>query len=189
METREDQARLKGTPHPNIPLLIDSQAKEYRGTGMTSSVAIFGHPIHPIIVVFPIAFLSGVAGADIGYWITQDFFWAKAAVWLLGLGILSGVAAAVTGMTDFINLPRVRHRTAGWAHMILNAGVLVLSIINFSIRFADPSGAIIYLGLILSVTVAVLLLVSGWFGGELTFRHKVGVIGSNETLESEILEP
>lgn len=168
-------------PYPNFPPLIDSRATEYRGTGITSSVNIFGHPVHPIIVIFPIAFLSGGAGADLGYWITQDPFWARAAIWLLGLGILSGVAAAVIGIVDFINIPRVRHRTAGWAHMVLNAAALIVSIVNFSFRINDPALAILPLGIILSWIVTSLLLMSGWFGGELTFRHKVGMIGSGET--------
>lgn len=184
MESREYQTqppRSQDVPHPNLPPLIDSRATEYWGTGTTSSVAIFGHPIHPIIVIFPIAFLSGVAGADFGYWITQDPFWARAAVWLLGLGILSAVAAAVTGMIDFVKIPRARHRTAGWAHMTLNVGVLVLSLINFGLRFGNQIGAILPVGLILSWIVAVLLLASGWFGGELMFRHKVGIVGPGET--------
>jgi uncharacterized membrane protein len=181
-EYQTQQTPSSTVPHPNIPPLIDSRATEYRGTGMTSSVAIFGHPIHPIIVIFPIAFLSGAAGADLGYWVTEDYFWARAAVWLLGLGILSGVAAAVIGMADFINIPRVRHRTAGWAHMVLNASALVLSIINFSLRFGQPQAAILPVGIILSWLVAVLLLASGWFGGELTFRHKIGIVGPGETM-------
>lgn len=181
METREARSQNENVPYPNLPPLIDSRATEYRGTGITSSVAIFGHPIHPIIVIFPIAFLSGVAGTDLGYWLTQDVFWARAGVWLLGLGILAGVAAAVTGMADFINIPRVRHRTAGWAHMALNASALVLSIINFSLRFNNAAAAILPWGLVLSWTVSVFLLVSGWYGGELMFRHKVGIVGPGET--------
>ncbi|MGP1373006.1 MAG: DUF2231 domain-containing protein [Almyronema sp.] len=182
METRDYQTQSDSVPYPHLPPLIDSRATEYRGTGVTSSIAIFGHPIHPIIVIFPVAFLSGVAGADLGYWLTQDFFWARAAVWLLGLGILSGVAAAITGMVDFITIPKVRHRTAGWAHMALNVGVLVLSLVNFGLRFTNPANSIVPVGLILSCLVAVLLLASGWFGGELTFRHKVGIVGPGETL-------
>ncbi|NJL85072.1 MAG: DUF2231 domain-containing protein [Leptolyngbyaceae cyanobacterium SM1_1_3] len=181
METHEHQTQSGTVPYPNLPPLIDSRETEYRGTGITSSVAIFGHPIHPVIVIFPIAFLSGVAGTDLGYWLTQDFFWARAGIWLLGVGVLSAVAAAITGMADFINIPRVRQRRAGWAHIALNAGALLLSIINFGLRFGNPADRILPLGLILSWTVSVLLMASGWFGGELMFRHKVGIVGPGET--------
>jgi uncharacterized membrane protein len=183
METQETRPNhgSNDVPYPNIPPIIDSRATEYYGTGITSSVAIFGHPIHPIIVIFPIAFLSGVAGTDLGYWLTRGEFWAQASIWLLGVGLLSGVAAAVIGMFDFIRIPRARNRQAGWLHMVLNVAVLVLSIGNFALRLANPETSILPTGLILSWVVATLLLVSGWYGGELMFRHKVGIVGPGET--------
>ncbi|TVQ07186.1 MAG: DUF2231 domain-containing protein [Leptolyngbya sp. DLM2.Bin27] len=183
METQENRPSYDSNdvPYPNIPPIIDSRATEYYGTGITSSVAIFGHPIHPIIVIFPIAFLSGVAGTDLGYWLTRGEFWAQASIWLLGVGLLSGVAAAVVGMFDFVRIPRARSRQAGWLHMGLNVAVLVLSIGNFALRLANPETSILPTGLILSWVVATLLLVSGWYGGELMFRHKVGIVGPGET--------
>lgn len=183
MDAQDYQNSSSQVPYPSIPALIDSRSTEYRDTGITSSVAILGHPIHPIIVIFPIAFLSSAAGADLGYWLTQDFFWARASIWLLGLGVLSGVAAAATGIADFIKIPRARQRTAGWAHMALNAGALVLSIINVILRWGDPAQAILPVGLVLSLVVSGLLLASGWYGGELMFRHKVGIVGPGETIE------
>jgi len=184
METRETQynnQQSSGVPYPDIPLLIDSRETEYRGTGITSSIAIFGHPIHPIIVIFPIAFLSGAAGTDLGYWITRGEFWVEASRWLLGAGLLTAIAAAFTGMFDFVRIPRARSRRAGWAHMTINVVVLILTIGNFFLRIVNPESIILPTGLILSWVVATLLLVSGWYGGELMFRHKVGIVGSSET--------
>ena len=165
--------------YPNIPPIIESLETEYLGNGITSSVAIAGHPIHPIIVVFPVAFLTGAAGADLGYWLTKDFFWARASTWLIGLGLVAGVLAALVGMLDFFKVPRVRKRTAGWAHMIVNIAALVLTAINFWLRLGSPD-AIVPVGAIISLLVATLLGVGGWYGGELSFRHKVGVIGPND---------
>lgn len=183
METQENRQNRQGSevPYPDIPPIIDSRATEYHSTGITSSIAILGHPIHPIVVVFPIAFLSAAAGTDLGYWLTRNEFWAQASVWLLGVGLLSGVAAAVVGMVDFVRIPRVRSRRAGWVHMAVNVAVLVLTIGNFILRLIIPESGILPAGLILSWVVATLLLVSGWYGGELTFRHKVGIVGSDET--------
>jgi uncharacterized membrane protein len=172
------------TPYPDLPPLIDSRDTEYLGTGVTSSIAIAGHPIHPIIVIFPVAFLSGAAGADLGYWLTHDFFWARAAVWLLGLGLAAGVLAAIVGVFDFLRIPRVRKRRAGWAHMLLNVSALGLTLINFFLRLGNPTAIILPVGLIISLVVAGLLMAGGWYGGELTFRHKVGVIGPGETMRS-----
>ncbi|MEQ9550078.1 MAG: DUF2231 domain-containing protein [Coleofasciculus sp. G3-WIS-01] len=181
METRDFQTQSENVPYPSIPPLIDSRETEYRGTGITSSVAIFGHPIHPIIVIFPIAFLSGLAGTDIGYWLTHDVFWARASVWLLGVGLLSAIAAAVVGIVDFLRISRVRERRAGWVHALLNVAVLVLSGVNFFLRLGNPVTIILPVGLIISLIVSILLLASGWYGGELMFRHKVGIVGPGET--------
>jgi uncharacterized membrane protein len=168
-------------PYPNLPPIIESRQTEYFGSGVTSSVSIAGHPIHPILVIFPVAFLSGAAGADIGYWLTEDFFWARAAIWLIGLGGLSGILAGLIGMVDFIRVPRVRKRTAGWAHMVINIAALVLTFINLGLRLGNPISNIIPTGIIISLIVATLLGVGGWYGGELTFRHKIGVIGADHS--------
>ena len=165
-------------PYPNLPPIIESLESEYLSNGITSSVAIAGHPIHPIIVVFPVAFLTAAAGTDIGYWLTEDFFWGRASSWLIGLGLVAGILAALVGMFDFFKVPRVRKRTAGWAHMILNVSALVLTAINFAFRLDNPD-FIVPIGLIVSLLVATLLGIGGWYGGELSFRHKIGVIGPN----------
>lgn len=170
-----------GTPYPNVPPLIDSRDTEYMDTGITSSVAILGHPIHPVIVIFPVAFLSAAAGTDLGYWLTKGEFWSQASVWLLGAGLLSGIAAAVIGMFDFIRIPRVRNRRAGWAHMWLNIAMLALTVVNFGLRLIGTNAIILPFGIFLSLVVSALLLISGWYGGELTFRHKVGIVGPGET--------
>jgi uncharacterized membrane protein len=178
MDSTKDSTR---TPYPNVPPLIESKASEYYGSGNTSTVNIFGHPVHPIIVVFPVALLGIAAGSDIGYWLTRDFFWARASVWLIGLGLLSGFAAAVVGMSDFLRIPKVRKRQAGWGHLITNVTALLLTVVNYVLRLGDPTTIIVPVGLILSIAIASLLILGGWFGGELTFRHKVGVVGAGDS--------
>ncbi len=165
------------TPFPNIPPVIESDDREYNDTGVPSTVAIAGHPLHPLSVIFPIAFLAGALGTDLGYWLTHDPFWARASLWLIGSGLVGGVVAALIGMSDFLRIERVRKRTAGWAHMILNVTLLVLTVINFVLRLRDPAGAILPVGLVLSLIVGTLTSVSGWFGAELSYRHKIGVVG------------
>jgi len=165
------------TPYPNLPPILESHDTEYRDAGITSSVAIAGHPIHPAIVLFPIAFLVGAAGTDIGYWLTRDPFWARASVWLIGVGFAAGILAAITGFSEFFKVKRVRERSAGWLHMGGNVAVMVLSLINLVLRQGNPAEPIVYTGLAISVVVATLLGITGWYGGELSFRHKIGVIG------------
>lgn len=169
------------TPYPNLPPVLESKETDYLSSGITSSVSIAGHPIHPILVIFPVAFLSAAAGSDIGYWLTEDFFWARASTWLIGLGGLSGIMAALVGIADFVRVKKVRQRTAGWAHMSINIIVLVMTFINFGLRLDDPQIAILPTGIALSLIVATLLAIGGWYGGELSFRHKIGVIGADDS--------
>ena len=165
------------TPYPNIPPILESDDREYRDAGITSTVSIAGHPLHPVIVIFPVAFLAAAAGTDIGYWLTSDPFWARASVLLIGAGFAAGILAAIVGFLDFTRIKRVRERSAGWLHMGGNVAAMVLSLINLLLRQGNAAEPIVFTGLGLSIVVASLLSVSGWFGGELSFRHKVGVIG------------
>lgn len=177
METTET-TQTSSTPFPNIPPVIESNDSEYRDTGVPSTVAIAGHPLHPLSVIFPIAFLAAALGSDIGYWLTGDFFWARASLWLIGLGLAGGLLASAIGLSDFLKIERVRKRTAGWAHLILNVSILVLSLINFLLRWGNAESRIVPWGLLISLIVGTLTSVSGWFGAELSYRHKIGVVGA-----------
>jgi uncharacterized membrane protein len=171
------------TQNPSIPPFIESNDREYHDSGVPSTVAIAKHPLHPLIVTFPIAFLTGALGADIGYWLTHDPFWARAAIWLIGSGFISGLVAAFTGMLDFVKIDRVKKHSAGWIHMAGNVSALVLTLINWYLRRDNVEGAILPTGIILSAIVASALGITGWFGAELIYRHKISVIGSSSRHE------
>jgi uncharacterized membrane protein len=174
------------TQTPNIPPFIESNETELRDSGVPSTVAIAGHPLHPLIVTFPIAFLTGAAGADIGYWLTDDRFWARAAIWLIGAGFVAGLVAALTGMLDFLRIDRVKKHRAGWRHMFGNVTALVLTLVNWVLRWDNVEGAIVPTGLVISIVVAALLGITGWYGAELIYRHKIAVIGTSDRHEPSI---
>jgi uncharacterized membrane protein len=165
------------TRTPDIPPVIESDEREYRDTGIPSTVAIAGHPLHPAIVTMPIAFLVALPVTDLVYWWTQDAFWARASFWLVVAGLVTSLAAAATGLMDFLKIERVRKRTAGWAHLFLNITAMVLTLVNLILRWGNITGAILPMGVAISIIVAVLLGLSGWYGGELVYRHKIAVIG------------
>ncbi|MBW4518268.1 MAG: DUF2231 domain-containing protein [Scytolyngbya sp. HA4215-MV1] len=165
------------TETPSVPPFIESNEREYRDSGVPSTVAIAGHPLHPLLVTFPIAFLTGAFGADLGYWLTHDPFWARAALWLIGGGFVAGLVAAFTGMLDFLRIDRVKKHNAGWIHMFGNVAAMVLTLVNWILRWHDIEGAVLPTGLTLSLIVASLLGITGWYGAELVYRHKVAVIG------------
>jgi uncharacterized membrane protein len=140
-----------------------------------STARIFGHPIHPALVSFPIAFLVGTVLSDVAYWQTRDAFWATASFYLLAAGIATALAAASAGLTDFLGDRRIRALSHAWQHMIGNILAVALSAFNLLIRLGDTEGAILSLGLPISIAVGLLLLFTGWRGGDLVFRHRVGI--------------
>jgi uncharacterized membrane protein len=172
------------TQAPNLPPVIESDEREYRDSGIPSTVAIAGHPLHPVIVTLPIAFLVAAPVTDLVYWWTNDNFWARGSFWLIVAGFAISLAAAATGLLDFFRIERVRKRTAGWAHMFLNIAAMVLTLINLVVRWGKVTESILPTGLTLSILVAVLLGLSGWYGGELVYRHKIAVIGYSDRSQS-----
>jgi uncharacterized membrane protein len=145
-------------------------------TGVASTAAVGKHPIHPMLVPFPIAFLVGALLTDLAYWGTYDRFWAVASMWLLIAGLVGGVLAATAGLIDFFTIQRARSVTAGWIHFLGNASALIVALINLWPRVAAPEAPVLFTGLILSAVVVGILVVTGWMGGELAYRYKIGVI-------------
>jgi uncharacterized membrane protein len=140
-----------------------------------STAALFGHPIHPMLIAFPLAFLVGVLATDLAFWGTADAFWARASLWLVGAGVVTGAVAAIFGLIDFFTIARAREHAMGWIHFLGNATALLLSLFNWLLRLDDPAAAVLPWGLVLSLVVAAILGVTGWAGGELSYRHRIGV--------------
>jgi uncharacterized membrane protein len=144
-----------------------------------STARIGGHPIHPMLVPFPIAFFVATLLADIVFWRTGNSGWAVAAMWLLGAGLVGAALAALAGWIDFLSDTRIRALAHAWLHAIGNVTAVVISLISFYFRYMNGAEAGAQpTGIWLSLVVVVLLLVTGWLGGELVFRHRVGVADS-----------
>ena len=140
-----------------------------------STAKLFGHPIHPMLVSFPIALLTGTLVSDLVYCQTRDAFWANASFYLLAAGVVTALGAALAGFTDFFGDRRIRALSHAWQHMLGNLTAVLLSIFNLFLRLGGKESAILPLGLILSATVALLLVFTGWRGGDLVYRHRVGI--------------
>lgn len=106
--------------------------------GVESTAAIAGHPLHHMLVVFPIAFLIGAFATDLVFWNTQDTFWAHASYYLLIAGIVTALAAAIPGFLDFFTIDRVRNLWVAWTHMIGNLIVVALAVVNVWLRWGTP---------------------------------------------------
>ncbi len=158
----------------NTPDLTDP-IEENRALQETESrVAIHGHPLHAMLVAFPVALTMCVLGADLLYWWTGDPFWPVAAAWACFGALLMGVIAGVTGTIELLIVPGIRNRSASWTHFVL--AVMLLSILgaNWLLRVGQPEEAVLPLGLLLSVLAAGMTGLTGWHGGKLVFDYQIG---------------
>lgn len=140
---------------------------------LRSTASIKGHPIHPMLVPFPIVLFLAALATDVAFAVDGWGGWAAASKWLLGAGIAGALLAAIAGFTDFFGNSRIREYRDAWLHMFANLAGVVLEVVNFILRLANERAAG-SIGLALSAVVALILLFSGWKGGELVFRHGVG---------------
>lgn len=143
---------------------------------LRSKAAIAGHPIHPMLVPIPIALFVAALVTDIVYVTDGSQGWAIASRWLLGGGLLGAALAALAGFVDFAGNARIREVRDAWLHMFANLAAVAIEAVNLFVRLPDPriAGS---LGVALSAVAGLILLFSGWKGGELVFRHGVGQIG------------
>jgi len=139
-----------------------------------STASVSRHPVHPALVPIPIGLLTAAAASDVAHLVTGDRFFARASRWLLAGGFAGGVTAAVPGLIDFVTI-RAARGPVGIAHAGGNATILGITAASLLLRreSADrvPLGA-----MALSLLAAVLLAGTGWLGGELVFRKRIGVV-------------
>lgn len=145
---------------------------------MSSPASIAGHPIHPMLIPFPIALWVFSLVADLIYLWRDNPAWAWIAFYTLAGGILGAILAAVFGIIDYFSIRDKKvSKLAAW-HARIN--VLALLLFAASFYFRTTNGATIIGGrttipLALSITGVVCVTISGWLGGELVFKHGVAV--------------
>ena len=133
------------------------------------------HPIHVMLVPVPITCFIGALLTDIAYWLTGEMMWADFSAWLLVVGLIFGVLAAIAGLTDFIGNRQIRAQSPAWPHMLGNLVVLVLAFFNVLIHSRDAWTSVVPTGIILSLITVLILPVTGWLGWSMVYRHGVGV--------------
>jgi len=136
---------------------------------------LLGHPVHQMLIVFPLGLLATSVGFDLIAFSTGDGKWAEMAFWMIAAGLIGGLAAGVFGLIDWLAVPSgTRAKAIGAWHGIGNVVVLALFAVGWFGRLhapADlPSGMFTW-----SVVGVVLALVTGWLGGELVDRLGIGV--------------
>jgi uncharacterized membrane protein len=144
--------------------------------GLATTAKLGGHPLHPMLIPFPMALLVATFVCDLVFWSTGDTFWARAAFWALSAAMVTALIAALAGFMDFLGNSRIRALSDAWQHMLGNLAAVVLAAVNLWLRYTgDYAQAILPWGLALSALVVLMLLYTGWKGGELVYRHRVGM--------------
>jgi uncharacterized membrane protein len=141
----------------------------------TTPASIARHPIHAILVAFPVSLWTFSLVCDIVYRFTGGtLVWNEMAWYTMAAGIIGALVAAVPGLIDFFSIADPNVGRIGLAHLIINVALLILFAGNAWLRTFSPPGAV--LPVELSIVGVAALLVSGWLGGEMIYVHKVGVV-------------
>lgn len=152
---------------------------------MRSKFALAGHPLHPMLVTLPIGLFVWTLVADFIFLGTNEVVWFEIARWSSVAAIASALVAAIPGLGDYLGLGFTGNaRRTATTHMLLNVLVLAVYIVAAVIMFGglqaleegviSPNWAMVVTGL--HALGAVLLAASGWLGGELVYRHRLGVM-------------
>ena len=140
---------------------------------MRTQARVFDHPIHPMLIPFPIGLWVFSLVADVTFRLGGDPVWLTMAYWTMVGGTVGALAAAVPGLIDFLALTEPRTVRIATAHLVLNLTVVGLFVANLVLRTTGyPPTA---LPLVLSAVAIGLLLVSGWLGWELIYRQGVAL--------------
>ena len=142
---------------------------------MESRAKLFGHPIHQMLIVFPLGLLATALVFDVVQLTTGNGFWSELSYWMIAAGVVSGLVAAPFGLVDWLAIPwQTRAKRIGAVHGAGNVVVIALYGISWLMRTGNPSApetpalALAFLGGGLAV-------ITGWLGGELVDRLAVGV--------------
>jgi uncharacterized membrane protein len=140
-------------------------------SGLKPSAAIGGVPIHAMLVPFPIVCFTGAMITDIIYANTAVIQYTDFSSWLLAFGLFMGALAALFGMFDLFRNQAADRPTIAWVHMIGNFAVLALALVNSFVHARDAWTSVVPTGLTLSIITVLLLVVTGFLGHRLAYRH------------------
>jgi uncharacterized membrane protein len=156
----------------------------------TALAGPYGHPFHPMLVALPIGAWIASLVFDVASHFTSPRELATGALWLIALGVLGAVAAAMAGFLDFFGIPTgtPAHRTA-LLHMCINLTVTVAFALDFWWRTAIPRTAVPVGPIVLSLVALAALGVSGYLGGKLAYTYGVRVADEESQRKAFIPRP
>jgi uncharacterized membrane protein len=178
---------------PDVSTPTDADDRLRQAKQPTSVVTgPYGHPFHPMLVTIPIgAWVISFAFDVLSRVAEEGFVYARGAYWLILIGVVGAVAAAVTGTLDLLGVARgTRAWRTGVTHLVINDTVIVFFVVSFLLRRSDNGTEPASVGLlILSGVALALLAVSGWLGGKLAYTYGVRVATEQDQARGFVDEP
>src|ERR1700687_4258777 len=107
-----------------------------------SAVAVVGHPIHVMMVHFPIAFVIATLGVDVFYWWSGDAFWVRVGLWSAGFAFWTGLAASIAGTAEILLVPGIRVLEASWSHAVAAMTLVAIAGANWGLRLIHTAGVL-----------------------------------------------
>ena len=142
---------------------------------MSTPASVRNHPIHPMLVVFPIGLWIFSLVCDAIYHLgPHNPFWKSVAFYSMAGGVIGSVLAAIPGFIDYLSLRNRQVRKIATTHMVLNLLVVAMFLFNLGIRYNASADSEPF-SVVLSIVAIVCLAVSGWLGGSLVYVHGVAV--------------
>lgn len=166
------------TTPPGGPAAQARQAADRDAKHPRSALAgPYGHPFHPIAVTIPIGAWSASIVFDLLALLGSDeATFAVGSQWLLGIGIVGALVAALLGILDLGTIPRdTRAFRTAISHMLLNTVAITLFTVSLVVRLAADDDGVPTSAFLLSLVAFALLGASGWLGGKLSYRYGVRV--------------
>ena len=143
---------------------------------MEARAKILGHPIHQMLIVFPLGLLATSFFFDLAALVTKNGQLSVVAFWMIFAGVIGGLLAAVFGLVDWLAIPGgTRAKGVGLRHGAGNVVVVVLFAISWLLRSGSAGYVPDAAAVVLSLVAVLLGAVTGWLGGELVDRLGVGV--------------
>jgi uncharacterized membrane protein len=142
---------------------------------MESRAKFLGHPIHQMLIVFPLGLLAMAVIFDLFAIGLGNGYWSEIAYWMIAAGVVTGLVAAPFGTIDWFAIPSgTRAKRIGAVHGMGNVVVVLLFAVSWLMRSNAPT-APDGMALTLSFAGGSLALFTGWLGGELVNRLGIGV--------------
>jgi uncharacterized membrane protein/nitrite reductase/ring-hydroxylating ferredoxin subunit len=144
---------------------------------MRSTAQFQGHPIHPMLIPFPFAFLTGAFAFDLLGVLMDDVAWWTTGGHLAAAGILTALLAAIPGFIDYLYTvpPRSSGKRRATYHMAANLSAVALMVLAWTIRGGEPTRAPGPFNLGLEFLSVALLSAGSYMGGTLAYRNQIGI--------------